>query len=233
MGISGTLFRPGLVPYEEASRLQQRFAARVGAGAPPTLILLEHPPTYTLGARARPEHVHTSEEALRVRGATVCRTDRGGGVTFHGPGQIVAYPILNLRQMGRGPRSYVHALEAVMLEALDRFGIEASRSRERPGVWVGSAKIAAIGVRVAGGITTHGFALNVNTELSYFDQIIPCGLIDATATSMQQLAGVTFLSRHVEDALVRAFSREFGLSFTGMQDEPSRVPTGAMATVGR
>ena len=187
-----TLLRPGLTPYGDAWQLQQRVAAEVRAGAGATLILLEHPPTYTLGARGKTEHLLLSETALLADGAAVHRTDRGGDVTYHGPGQIVGYPIMSLRRLGLGPVAYVRSLEALLIDVLSRFGIVAGRSDRNRGVWVGGAKIAAIGVRVSGGVSTHGFALNVNTDLVRFQRIIPCGLAGVGVTSMQQLTGETF-----------------------------------------
>ena len=205
-----TLLRLGLTPYDDAWRLQQRVAAEVRAGADATLILLEHPPTYTLGARGKTEHLLLSETVLLADGAAVHRTDRGGDVTYHGPGQIVGYPIMSLRRLGLGPVVYVRSLEALLIDVLSRFGIVAGRSDRNRGVWVGGAKIAAIGVRVSAGVSTHGFALNVNTDLERFQHIIPCGLAGVGVTSMRQLTGETFDMRAVEDEIVAAFSAEFG-----------------------
>jgi len=213
LGTRTTLLRPGLTPYLAAWGSQQRIAAAVRDGGPPALILLEHPVTYTLGARGKTEHLLLSEQALRSRGAEVIRSDRGGDVTFHGPGQVVAYPILDLRAYGQGPVWYVRSLETILIDVLARFGIDAARSAGRPGVWVGDAKIAAIGVRVSRGVTTHGFALNVNTDLAYFQHIVPCGLADASVTSMRQLAGEEFDLRTVEDDIIDAFARQFDLEF--------------------
>jgi lipoate-protein ligase B len=206
-----TLLRLGRTPYQQAWQLQERIAADVGAGADPVLILLEHPPTYTLGSRGHAEHLLLSDEAYHARGAEVVRTDRGGDVTYHGPGQLVGYPILDLRVLGLGPVRYVQALESLLIDALAGFGIAAGRSERNRGVWVDDAKIAAIGVHISRGIATHGFALNVNTDLSRFGDIVPCGLTDASVTSMQHLTGTTFAMQHVEDAVARSFSRTFGV----------------------
>ena len=206
-----TIHRPGLVPYGRAYDVQQRLAAGVRAGAGPALIILEHPPTYTLGVRADAANILASGDRLLAMGAEVVRADRGGDVTFHGPGQIVAYPIVDLRALGLGVADYVRGLEATLIGALATFGIEAGRSARNPGVWVGDAKIAAIGVRVSRGVTTHGFALNVNTDLAWFDHIVPCGLTDATVTSMARIAGREIDMRTVEDAVIDAFTRQFGL----------------------
>ena len=207
-----TLLRPGRLAYQDAWQLQQRIAQRVRDGGEPTLILLEHPPTYTLGVRGKTEHLLLGEAALRSRGAAVRRTDRGGDVTFHGPGQLIGYPIINIRSCGYGPSTYVRMLEATLIDVLARFGITAARSDRNAGVWVGDAKIAAIGVRVSRGVTTHGFALNINTDLAYFQHIIPCGLVGAGVTSMQRITGATFDMREVEDETAAAFARHFDLS---------------------
>jgi lipoate-protein ligase B len=172
-------------------------------------VLLEHPPTYTLGARGLTGSLPEGEDSLAARGAGIVRTDRGGDVTFHGPGQLVGYPILDLRRFGQGPVGYVRNLEAVLIDALADFGIVAARSAGRPGVWVGDEKIAAIGVRISRGVTTHGFALNVNTDLAYFDHIVPCGLPGVVVTSMQRLTGESFAMRTVEDAVAGSFAARF------------------------
>lgn len=215
LGTRFTLHRPGLTPYQHAWQLQQRIAEQVRDGAEPALILLQHPPVYTLGVRGKTEHLLLSQEAYLSRGAEVVRSDRGGDVTYHGPGQLVGYPILDLRAYGQGPVWYVRTLESLLIDVMSCFGIVAGRAAGRPGVWVGNEKIAAIGVRVSRGVTTHGFALNVNTDLSYFAHIVPCGIAGAGVTSMQRLTGETFDLREVEDQVADAFARQFGLAPTG------------------
>jgi lipoate-protein ligase B len=219
LGSRITLHRPGVVPYDKALAMQHRLAddlrGNAGARRAESLILLEHPPTYTFGVRGKREHLLTSVEHLRARGAAVVQADRGGDVTFHGPGQIVGYPILDLRARGIGPATYVCSLEKAIISALSSFGIDSRRVDGRPGVWTGDprnaapGKIAAIGVRVSRGVTTHGFALNVNTDLNWFQHIIPCGLPDITITSMRQLAGRAFSIRDVEEALIASLARVF------------------------
>ena len=213
--------------------MQQRLAAGVRAGDPPTLILLEHPPTYTLGVRGDAANILASGDRLRALGAEVVRTDRGGDVTFHGPGQIVGYPIVDLRALGIGVADYVRGLEAMLIDTLSGFGIAAERSARNAGVWAGDAKLAAIGVRVSRGITTHGFALNVNTDLSWFNHIVPCGLADVTVTSMAQLAGRAFDIRRVEDAIIGAFAPQFDFDVPAaearrtvgaLEESPGRQP---------
>lgn len=205
------VLRPGLVPYHEAYELQQRIADDLAQGGNPTLVLLEHPPTFTLGRRANSSNVLTSTALLREAGAKVVQTDRGGDVTFHGPGQVVGYGIVNLRRAGIGVSEYVCWLEQSIIAALAAFGISGERSERNRGVWVGDAKVAAIGVRVARGVTTHGFALNVNTDLRWFDHIVPCGLPDVRVTSMTHVLGHGLEMLEVEDALVQAFAARFQL----------------------
>jgi lipoate-protein ligase B len=231
-----TLIRPGTVVYERALAMQHRAADALRDGGGETFILLEHPPVYTLGVRGRSEHVLASESALRARGADVVRTDRGGDVTFHGPGQIVGYPILDLRRRGIGPATYVRMLEHVLIETLAQFNISATRVAGRPGVWTRGAKVAAIGVRVSRGVTTHGFALNVNTDLSYFNDIIPCGIADASVTSMQRELGAPQEMRAVERSLVEAFSDVFEADLIERQFAPaaeSECGPGEAVLVGR
>jgi lipoate-protein ligase B len=213
-----TVLKPGLVPYDRAFELQQRLATGVGAGADPMLILLEHPPTFTLGARGNGAHVLTSDDRLRRLGAEVIRTDRGGDVTFHGPGQVVGYGIVSLPSLGIGVRDYVRGLEQVILDTIDRFGITGQRTEHNRGVWVGDAKLAAIGVRVSRGVTTHGFALNVSTDLSWFDHIIPCGIAGANVTSMSRVTGVTYSREGIHDELATQFARQFGLVLDVLQE---------------
>jgi lipoate-protein ligase B len=209
LGSRITLLRPGVVAYDDALVMQHRCADQVRADRAESLILLEHPPTYTFGVRGKREHLLTSADHLRARGADVIQTDRGGDVTFHGPGQIVGYPILDIRARGIGPATYVCTLEKAIIATLAIFGIDAERIDGRPGVWTGNGKVAAIGVRVSRGVTTHGFALNVNTDLSWFQHIVPCGLPDITVTSMQQIAGREFVMRDVEDAVVTSLATLF------------------------
>lgn len=215
MGTRCTLHRPGSLSYQDAWELQQRLARELRGGGGEALILLEHPPTYTFGARGNTEHLLVPEASLARRGATVVRSDRGGDVTFHGPGQIVGYPIIDLRARGQGPVWYVRTLEALLIDALARHGIGAGRSEGRPGVWCGEAKIGAIGVRISRGVTTHGFALNVGTDLSYFDDIVPCGLPGVRMTSMEQVSGRAYDLEGVCGTIERAFAERFEVEYAG------------------
>jgi lipoyl(octanoyl) transferase len=204
-----TVHRFGLTSYDDGLDLQRRFASDVRERGAAHLLLLQHEPTYTLGARVRTEHLLADEALLAQLGAVIRHSDRGGDITFHGPGQLVGYPILDLREWSQGPRWYVRSLEQVLIETLARFGIDSERSAGRPGVWVDGKKIASIGVRISRGITTHGFALNVDTDLDYFAHIIPCGLPDITVTSMAQVLGIAPRMEAVMDAVASAFDRVF------------------------
>jgi len=206
--------RLGLVPYEEAWALQNRLADGRRAGiAPDTLILLEHPHTYTIGRRGTRDHVYLSEEELTRRGITCLDVDRGGDVTYHGPGQLVGYPILDL-----GPQPdvgrYLRNLEGCLIDVLADFGIVAGRLEGYTGVWLGDRKIAAIGVKVSQGVTTHGFALNVSTDLSLFTHILACGIPDKGVTSMAVELGTVPAMSDVEDAVVAHFMTRFALPGT-------------------
>jgi len=223
---SCTVLRLGLVDYLEAWELQKRLAREVGEGrSGGWLLLLEHPPTYTLGVRAREEHLLLARESFGRLGAKVYRVDRGGDVTYHGPGQLVGYPILNLKRWGGGPLWYVRTLESALIEALAALSVKAGRVEGRTGVWVGNEKIAAIGVHVSRGVTTHGFALNVDPDLAYFRHIVPCGLADAGVTSVRRVLGRPVRMDEAAEAVVSAFASRFGLSIT--EAEPGRVPAGA------
>ena len=202
----------GSLDYLEALALQRRVHSRVANGdLPNVLLLLQHPPVYTMGRRASRADVLAPDAKLRGLGVDVCRTDRGGAVTYHGPGQLICYPILRLRELGMGPLSYVRALERVVASMLAELGIIAASDSRPTGVWVGDAKIAAIGVRVSKGATMHGAALNVCTDLSYFDHIVPCGMPSVKVTSMREQGATIDVSRAV-DILAPHFARVFSCS---------------------
>jgi len=182
----------GRVPYAEAVEMQHAAQAALKAGAgPERFLLLEHPHVYTLGRNASAEDVLAGPEQLAARGVEVAECDRGGQVTYHGPGQLVGYPIVNLSPDRRDIRRYVRDLQEVLIRALAEFGVTARPGEEQAfiGVWAGEAKIASIGVHLSRWITTHGFALNVSTDLSYFTGIIPCGLRQVSMTSIERLMG--------------------------------------------
>jgi lipoyl(octanoyl) transferase len=203
--------RLGLVPYEEGWELQRHLAeARRSGFVPDTLILLEHPHTYTIGRRGTRDHVYLTEAELAERGITCLEVDRGGDVTYHGPGQLVGYPIFDL-----GPQAdvgrYLRNLEGCLIDGLAAFGVVGERLDGYTGVWIGNRKIAAIGVKVSQGITTHGFALNVSTDLSLFRHILPCGIPDKGVTSMAAELGRAPVMSEVEDAVIAQFEKRFVL----------------------
>jgi lipoyl(octanoyl) transferase len=203
--------RLGRIGYKEAWALQREAVSERRAGRiPDTLLLLEHPPVITLGRSGSEAHLLGSDRDLVERGIELVPTDRGGDITFHGPGQIVGYSIVDLERRGRDLHRYLRDLESVLLLALAEFGIRAGRAPGLTGVWVGDAKVAAIGIRVSRWVTHHGFALNVDTDLSYFDLIVPCGLADRRVTSMEALLGRSVGREAVETALGRAFEAVFG-----------------------
>ncbi len=204
--------RLGLVEYDDALAMQQQAAGSCREDSAAHLLLLEHPHTYTLGARGDTGHLLADEARLRQLGATVRRTSRGGDITYHGPGQLVGYPILDLRTWHEGPRWYVRSLEQVLVDTLAEFDITGRREQGRPGVWTGGSKIAAIGVRISRGITSHGFALNVDPDLDYFSHIVPCGLSDVTVTSIARELGRSVDMPAVMDAVEVGFDRVFGLA---------------------
>jgi lipoate-protein ligase B len=209
IGVSVRRF--GLVPYREAWNLQRDLVARRAAGEiPDTLLLLAHPPVITLGRGGHLDHLVASRDVLASRGVEFVETDRGGDITFHGPGQIVGYGIVDLAARGRDLHRYLRDIEEMLIRTLGELGIRAGRAPGLTGVWVGDAKIGAIGIRVSRWVAHHGFALNVDTDLSFFDLIVPCGIPDRRVTSMRALLGRPVERAIVEDALSRAFAEIFG-----------------------
>ena len=200
----------GRVDYEAAWELQRRLVEdrRVG-GAPDRLLLLEHPHTFTIGRSGSRDHLLVTPERLAELAATVLDVDRGGDITYHGQRQLVGYPILNLPDYGRDAHAYLRRLEGALIDLLAEYGVETGRSAGYTGVWVDDAKIAAIGVRISRWITSHGFALNVDPDLSYFEAIIPCGIRDRGVTSLRRLTGsappLPDLARRAADHLARTW----------------------------
>jgi lipoyl(octanoyl) transferase len=202
---------PGLVPYAEGWELQRDLVRlRKNDEIPDTLVLLEHPPVYTVGRAARDaSNLGAGEEYLRSLGAEVFWSDRGGDATFHGPGQIVGYPILRL--LDRDTHGYLRNLEAVLIRVLAEYGLEGWHHPVYTGVWVGERKIAAIGVKFSSGwITSHGFALNVSTDLSWFDRITPCGIRGYGVTNLNRELGREVPMADVEQKITRRFRETFG-----------------------
>ncbi len=200
----------GRMGYAEALALQRELVEeRKRGGIPDQLLFVEHPHVITLGRNGHMENLLASENVLRRAGIEFHPTDRGGDITYHGPGQIVGYPIFDLREWKRDVVAYVRAIEQVIIDALADFGIEAGRQHGLTGVWVDGKKVAAIGVHISRWITSHGFALNQSTDLSYFQYIVPCGLTKPV-TSMREL-GSAASREEVIGALARNFAKHFGL----------------------
>lgn len=197
----------GLVPYGEAWARQKELHARVVRGErPPTLVLTEHPRTITLGRAARDENLLFAETWYREHGFEVFRVERGGDVTYHGPGQLVAYPIV---PVARRVRDFLRLLEAVVMDVAASYGVESYATPGYAGVWVGEEKLAAFGVAVRQGVALHGLALNVNTNLADFGVIVPCGIRDKGVTSLQRLLGRELAMDEVKERLAAAFRERF------------------------
>ena len=206
----------GLIGYAEAWELQKRVAAARKAGAIADILLLcEHPPVITLGRSGKRENLLVSDHVLRQKGVEFHATDRGGDITYHGPGQIVGYPILNLGAIRRDVVWYVRILEEAMIRATAEFGITAERVAGKTGIWVraGSTeeKLAAIGVRISRWVTSHGFAYNVSTDLRNFDLIVPCGIADRKATSLEKLLGRSVEQKEVAPRIAKHLGELLGL----------------------
>ena len=217
----------GVVPYQQAWDLQAQLAGQIATGElPPTLLLLEHPHTYTFGRRGQSANLLWGQAELKQRGVQVYWVDRGGDVTYHGPGQLVGYPLIPLKPvvMASSGQSgatilpqadyvgYIRQLEQVLIQALHQFDLPAERIKHLTGVWVKRSKIAAIGVKVdAHGVTRHGFALNVAPDMSYWQGIIGCGLAGFTVTSMAELLPAPPPMEQVKQAVISAFEAVFNL----------------------
>ena len=205
----------GIIDYEEGWSLQRDLATKRATGEiPDTVLLVEHPPVYTTGKRSSGPNLRQPADTL---GAPLIVSDRGGDITFHGPGQLVVYPIIDLRAAGLGAVTYVRNLEEVVMRTLRDYGIDCDLECGLTGVWVGNEKIAAIGVRVsrpggagAGWVTTHGLALNVDVDLAWFERIVPCGIADRGVTSMQRLLGEVPPLEQVAARLADHFGTVFG-----------------------
>jgi len=203
----------GLMEYGRALVSQEKLhTARKNGGIPDVLLLVEHPPVITLGRHAVPGNIVTSLEILSKEGITVFHTGRGGDVTFHGPGQLVVYPILNLNENGLTVKSYVWRLEEVMVRTLAALGIKGERIPDWRGVFVAGKKIGALGLRISGGVSMHGLALNVNTDLKYFNYIVPCGLKGVKSTSIAELKGQDIDMRALKEIIRAKFGDIFHFS---------------------
>jgi lipoyl(octanoyl) transferase len=205
------LRRLGRLAYARGLELQEQLVAERQAGRiPDQLLLLEHDPVFTLGRNARAANVLLPEETLRERGFEVFETGRGGDVTYHGPGQVVGYPILDLAPDRRDVHRYVRDLEEVMMRTCADYGLEASRVQGLTGTWLGDEKVGAIGVRIARWVTSHGFAFNVSTDLAAFDLIVPCGIRGRGVTSLERRLGRTLPLEEVMDRIAANFAAVFG-----------------------
>jgi len=201
----------GRCEYDRALDLQRDLHARAAGDAAESayLVLVEHPPVITLGRRADASHVLFSEEELAKRGVAVRKVDRGGDVTYHGPGQLVAYPIMRLSGVRRNVHGYFRSLEQSVIDLLGEYGITAGRQDGLTGVWVGDEKICAMGVAIRRWTTYHGLALNVNPDLGHFALIMPCGIVGKGVTSMSHLLGRDVPMEEVADRYIRHFAAEF------------------------
>jgi lipoyl(octanoyl) transferase len=208
--------RCGLLPYEEAVRLQRRIeAARQADQVPDVLLLLEHNPVYTKGRRTQPGELAMGEDWYRMQGIEVCETDRGGAVTYHGPGQLVGYPIVSLKPYGDNVHEYVRRLERLMTGSLAAYGIDAEVIDGLTGVWVCGGppegrKIGSIGVHVSRGVTTHGFAVNVNNDLQPFEWVVPCGIEGVRMTSLCREFGSQVDMDACMDVVAEGFGEIYG-----------------------
>ena len=210
---------PSLQDYSAVLELQREFFhERIQDRRPDTLILVEHPKVFTFGRRSKPEHLGGDPKSLQRMGFDVYEVERGGSVTYHGPGQIVGYPILRLRDFCPGPKIYVRMLEEVVIRVLAEWGITGDRVEKWRGVWINQPetspqKIAAIGVRVSRGVTFHGFSLNVNVDLKPFELITPCGIEGCQVTSMERILGRPVDGEEVRRQIIRHFGEVFGLEW--------------------
>jgi lipoyl(octanoyl) transferase len=214
--------------YAEVLDLQRHIAAeRIAGSREDTLLLVEHDPVITLGRSSKDAHLLADAPLLKTRGVELFEIERGGDVTFHGPGQLVGYPIIDLSQHKQDLHWYLRQLEHVLIDALSEFGIEGSRVDKYTGVWVGDRKIASIGVHARSWVTWHGFALNVSTELSYFDLIIPCGIPGVRMTSIEREVGAPVPLARVADVVTACFADVFDLVPVGREGSSRGMVAGA------
>jgi lipoyl(octanoyl) transferase len=210
----------GFIDYKEAWDLQQEIhLKRVSGDVDDILFLLEHPNTYTLGKTAHKENLIGSEDYLKQNKISVYDIDRGGDITYHGPGQIVGYPIINLNNWFKDTHKYLRALEEVIIMTCRDYGLNPERNPKHTGVWIGDRKIAAIGIKVSRWVTMHGFAFNINTDLNLFNGIIPCGIQDKTVTSLKQELKKELNIQEVKEKLLKNFKRAFDYTSVSSKDK--------------
>ena len=208
----------GTVDYNRAWDLQRTLVSQIRADtAPNTLLLLEHPHVYTRGRLSKDEHLLSPEPELAAAGIPVVDTDRGGQITYHGPGQLVGYPVIDLKEWG-GPLRYVRTLEQAIIASLTDFAIEAHTEDGLTGVWTKGGKIAAIGIKVSRGVAFHGFSINVNTALDYYRHIVPCGIEDRAVTSMAALLESPVDPEAVRYSVVYQFGKALGFRMEEMEE---------------
>ena len=238
---AGTLVRLSQpIPYSEAWILQKQLQEeRIAEKREDLLLLLEHLPVYTLGRTTQPAHWDCGEEILSRTGASLLFVDRGGSITYHGPGQVIGYPILKLSHYCSGPKQYVRQLEEVLIQTLLQWGIDGYRLAGKPGVWVrwnhADAKIAAIGVRIDHGITIHGFALNVDLDLTPFSYIMPCGMAECHITSMAEIRQSAVSSSVVAQQVGLEFARIFNMQWTNLPPDSMKQkhPDGHLTSMAK
>ena len=202
------------VPYEKAFELQKRLVQmRSREVINDILILLEHPPVFTVTRKATLNNILASPDELKEKGISLCKTNRGGDITYHGPGQLVGYPIMDLKDYGKDLHKYIRTIEEMIISVLMDYSISAHRDKIHPGVWVGNEKIAAIGIAVKSSWTTmHGFAFNINPDLNHYALIVPCGISDRGVTSLSKLLGKPISQKEVRHKLIQHYQDVFNLS---------------------
>ena len=214
------IYALGMVDYARALQLQDEIVQeRLAGGSSDVVLVLQHPPVLTIGASGGEDNIIVSRDILAKNDITVCHTDRGGDITYHGPGQLVVYPILDLKTRDRDLHQYVRNLEEVVIRTLGDFSIQAGRMPAYTGIWVGQEKIGAIGIKISRWITKHGFALNINNDMRHFSLIHPCGISDKNVTSMSQLLGHQVVIENVISHIVGHFAEVFNLTIRQQSDK--------------
>jgi len=213
--------RPGRVSYRQGLAFQEQLLLARRKGQEDILLLLEHPPVITLGRRGQEAHLLTPMADLESLGLEVFHSGRGGDVTYHGPGQLIGYPVVDLQPLNRDLHLYLRRLEEMLIDTLAAFAIAGRRLEGKTGVWIGDQKIASIGVGVRQWVTWHGFALNVSDQTAGFSHIVPCGLAGVTMTSMEELLGRRITLSEVEEQLILAFARVFASTYAGTYEAKS------------
>lgn len=221
-----TVFKLGEIPYDEALSFQFELAERVRdkKGKETFLMLLEHSPVITVGKNGNQRNILIPDETLKRQGIEIRKIDRGGDVTYHGPGQLVGYPILSIAYHKKSIREYVRALEECLINTLACFGVKAELDPKYVGVWVNKAKIGFIGIRISKGITYHGFALNVNPDLNHFTYIKSCGIADRKITSLEQVAGKKISVADVSREFIKCYNSLFNLRSIVVKTHLSYIP---------